>query len=194
MYGEVLNWFTISLNYHDVAYIMTQQFVLFDEHTNGCRNSPYDRLNTAVQQWGDRRTFQILRGRQRQLEESNGMRAAFNAYTNNLVFSDNYQLNVDSLTKKQLVRNDALPDVNAVVVSDLDLRDLIRNQVLQNMDDARAELVYQINSDKEQDIDVEEILTYLRQAQGSCKEWFDFVPKSDVEEALQAVLSEKKEN
>lgn len=149
--------------------------------------TPYDRLNTAVQQFGDRRTFQILRQRQRGLEQNNAMRAAFNAYTNNLVFGNAYQLNAQGDTKKTLVRNDALPDVNAVVVSDLDLRDLYRNQVLQNFDDAKAEVSYQL---KTGEYDVDEILNYLGKAQSSCNDWFAFIPKADVEEALLAVRSE----
>lgn len=147
--------------------------------------TPYDKLNTAVQAWGDNRQFQILRARQRRLERASAMREAFNAYTNNLVFGDVYRLNVEGDAKKAMVRNDALPNVNAVVVSDLDLRDLYRNQVLQNVDDAKAELLYQL---KTGELDVDEILQYLLQAQSSCKEWFSFIPKVDVDEALQVVL------
>lgn len=148
--------------------------------------TPYDKFNTAVQQWGDKRQFQILRKRQLQLEQNSAMRAAFNAYTNNLVFGDAYQLNVEGDAKKALVRNDALPNVNAVVVSDLDLRDLYRNQVLQNVDEAKAELSYQLRTGE---VDVDEILKYLLDAQSSCQEWFSFVPKEDVEEARKAVLA-----
>lgn len=150
--------------------------------------TPYDRINTAIQQWGDKRQFQILRSRQRQLEESNPMRAAFNAYTNNLVFGDTYQLNVQGDLKKSMVRNNALPDVNSVVVSDLDLRDLYRNQVLQNIDNAKAELQYQR---KTMEVDVGEILDCLLAAQASCTDWFGFIPKNDVEEALKEVLAEE---
>lgn len=150
--------------------------------------TPYDKFNTAIQQWGDRRQFSILRSRQRRLEESNTIRTALNAYTNNLVFGDAYKLNAQGEEKKALVRNDALPNVNAVVVSDLDLRDLYRNQVLQNMDDARAEIDYQVKSG---DINVDEIYTYLKQAQASCDEWFNLIPKSDVEEALKTISNER---
>eukprot|EP00980_Cylindrotheca_fusiformis_P009473 scaffold2070_cov105-Cylindrotheca_fusiformis.AAC.4 len=150
--------------------------------------TPYDKFNTALQQWGDRRQFSILRSRQRRLEQSNTIRTALNAYTNNLVFGDAYKLNAQGEEKKAMVRNDALPDVNAVVVSDLDLRDLYRNQILQNMDDAKAEIDYQVKSG---DINVDEVFTYLQQAQASCDEWFNLIPKSDVEEALRTVLKEE---
>jgi hypothetical protein len=88
--------------------------------------------------------------------------------------------------KKALVRNDALPDVNAVVVSDLDLRDLTRNQILQNMDDVQAEVAYQLNNNKS-DIDFEEILTYLQKANTALEEWLAFIPYEDVAEARRAV-------
>jgi len=155
--------------------------------------TPYDRFNTAVQSWGDKRQFQILRKRQRSLEKANKMRAAFNAYTNNLVFGDNYQLNAAGEEKKRLIRSDALPNVNAVVVSDLDLRDLYRNQVLQNMEDAKAELEYQLKQQDEGMMDMGEVLVFLREAKLACQEWFRFIPEDDVKSALRllAVMESK---
>jgi hypothetical protein len=150
--------------------------------------TPYDKFNTAIQQWGDRRQFRTLRGRQLALEQSSAMRAALNAYTNNLVFGDGYQLNAEGAERKQMIRNDALPNVQAVVVSDLDLRDLYRNQILQSMDDAKAELEYQLANSE--GFDSEEILLCLKNAQSSYQEWFKFIPKDDVDDALKAVLSE----
>eukprot|EP00977_Amphora_coffeiformis_P003300 scaffold609_cov170-Amphora_coffeaeformis.AAC.54 len=162
-----------------------QQARLKDREARGKENgidytTPYDKMNTAIQQWGERRQFEILSKRQRALEEANPVRAALNAYTNNLVFSDSYQLNA-------LIRNNALPDVNAVVVSDLDLRDLFRNQVLEKLDDANAEIEYQL---KTKDIDTKEISRILKEAQVACNEWFSFIPFSDVEEAQKAVEKE----
>lgn len=151
--------------------------------------TPYDRLNTVIQQWGDKRQFQILRSRQRQLEQANSIRAALNAYTNNLVFGDAYQLNVQGDEKKNLVRQNALPDVNSVVVSDLDLRDLYRNEILQNMENAKAELKYQLQTGE---TDVGEILSYLLNAQTACNQWFGFIPAGDVEVAFQNVLDERR--
>jgi hypothetical protein len=149
--------------------------------------TPYDRFNTAIQRWGDKTQFQILRSRQRNLEESNSLRAAFNAYTNNLIFGDAYQLNVQGDAKKNLVRNNALPDVNAVVVSDLDLRDLYRNQILQNVDNAKAELQYQQRTG---DMAIVEILDCLVAARVACNDWFGFIPKQDIDAAFESVMSE----
>ena len=152
--------------------------------------TPYDKFNTAIQEWGDQRQFKILRKRQLQLDSEIPMRAALNAYTNNLVFGDGYQLNAQDEEKKNLVRNDALPNVNAVVVSDLDLRDLIRNQILQNMDDTRAELKYQM---QQPNLEVQEVLNYLSEAQTSCDKWFRLIPDQDVKTAISIVLSEAKD-
>lgn len=169
---------------------------LKDRETRGAElgidyTTPYDRLNTVIQQWGDKRQFQILRTRQRQLEQSDSIRAALNAYTNNLVFGDAYQLNVQGDAKKNLVRQNALPDVNSVVVSDLDLRDLYRNEILQNMENAKAELKYQLQTGE---TDIGEVLGYLQHAQTACEQWFGFIPSSDVETAFQNVLQEQRNN
>ena len=150
--------------------------------------TPYDQVNSAIQQWGDRRQFQILRKRERGREEVNPVRAAFNAYTNNLVFGDSYRLNAAADLRKSLIRNNALPDVNAVVVSDLDLRDLYRNQVLERLDDARAEIDYQQRTGE---LDTAEVMNSLKAAQDSCREWFRFIPDDDVATALKAVQEER---
>jgi len=150
--------------------------------------TPYDKVNTAFQQFGDRRQFEILSQRQRALERASPVRAALNAYTNNLVFGDTYQLNAEGDLKKNLIRNNALPDVNAVVVSDLDLRDLYRNQVLEKLDDAKAEIEYQLRTG---DIDTKEVLNNLKAAQSSCRQWFSFIPPADVAEALKVVEGEE---
>jgi hypothetical protein len=146
--------------------------------------SPSDRFNTAVQHWGDRRQFDMLRDRQVKLEKASPMRMAFNSYTNNLVFTSSYQLNVQGSERSQMIRDNALPDANAVVVSDLDLRDLYRNQILERMEDTRAELEYQLGTDVgDDDVDAKEVLEILQSAQTSCKEWFSFVPAEDAAEA-----------
>ena len=149
--------------------------------------TPYDQFNTAVQQWGNRRQFQILRQRQLALDQANPVRAALNAYSNNLVFGDSYQLNAEDDVRKSMIRDNALPDVNTVVVSDLDLRDLYRNQVLEGLECARAEISYQQRSGE---VDTAEVLNCLKVAQESCRAWFRFIPVDDVAAALKAVQEE----
>ena len=154
------------------------------------RVDPATELNEKFEQWGERRQFKRLRRQQLALEQSNKMRAAFNAYTNNLVYGENYVLNASQEEKKRLIRQyDQLPDVTSVIRSDLDLRDLYRNQVLTEMDDAKAELEYQL-SNKEPLMDFTELLAVLREAQSSCSEWFKFVPENDLKEALEVVRRE----
>lgn len=155
---------------------------------------PATELNEAFEQWGERRQFKRLRRQQLALEQSNKMRAAFNAYTNNLVFGESYTLNASREEKKRMIRQyDQLPDVTSVIRSDLDLRDLYRNQVLTAMDDAKAELQYQLASsdDDEPSMDFKELLSILREAQSSCNEWFNFVPENDLRQALDVVLQEE---
>lgn len=152
---------------------------------------PATELNEAFEQWGERRQFKRLRRQQLALEQSNKMRAALNAYTNNLIFGESYKVNASREEKKRLIRQyDQLPDVTSVIRSDLDLRDLYRNQVLTAMDDAKAELEYQLSND-ESSMDFSELLSILRQAQSSCSEWFKFVPENDVKEALAVVRGEQ---
>jgi len=150
---------------------------------------PATELNEAFEQWGERRQFKRLRRQQLALEQSNKMRAAFNAYTNNLVFGEKVTVTASPEEKKRLIRQyDQLPDVTSVVRSDLDLRDLYRNQVLTAMDDAKAELEYQLSCDEK---DFSELVSILKDAQSSCSEWFKFVPENDMKQALDIVVHEQ---
>lgn len=65
------------------------------------------------------------------------MRAVMNLYTANLKFGDSYVLTASAKDKKTYIRNyNQLPGVNQVIASDLDLRDLYRNQVQTKIEDA----------------------------------------------------------
>jgi hypothetical protein len=150
---------------------------------------PVSRLNEGVEQWGERRQFRRLRRQQLALEEKNNMRAAFNAYTNNLVFGDSYLLTASRDERSRLIRTyDQLPDVTSVIRSDLDLRDLYRNQVLTKIDDSKAELEYQLKNESE--VDASELVTLLSEAQSFCNMWFEFVPEKDAKQAMEKVQSE----
>ena len=149
------------------------------------------RLNEGFEQWGERRQFQRLQRQQVALERENSMRAAFNAYTNNLIFGDSYLLTASQEERSRLIRTyDQLPDVTSVIRSDLDLRDLFRNQVLTKMEDAKAELVYQCSKNNESEFDASELVSLLSEAQSCCDKWFEFVPEMDSKQALKKVLSE----
>ena len=154
----------------------------------------------AFEQWGERGQFLRLQKNRIALDKANTMRAAFNAYTNNLVFGSGVKITASKEDKSRLIRMyDQLPDATSTVRSDLDLRDLYRNQVLNAFDDARAELEYQLvqkSKGAEDDntetlvFDVSEILILLRAAQKSCLDWFAFIPEKDVAEALYEVKHE----
>jgi hypothetical protein len=147
-------------------------------------SNPIWALNEGVEQWGERRQFRRLQREQRQLEKSNAIRAAFNAYTNNLLYGDSVQLTAAPEVRRVLIREDRLPDVSSVIRSDLDLRDLYRNQVLSAIDDAKAELAYQLALEDGASVDAAELLALLRTAQASCDLWFSLVPDQDAQEAL----------
>lgn len=149
---------------------------------------PAKELNQAFEQWSEERQWKILRSRQQALERSNPMRAAFNAYTNNLVFGESYVFTGSAEERKRRIRNNALPDVTAVIRSDLDLRDLYRNQVLTAMDDAKAELQYQLTI-IEESRNPTDLMEILEQAKKSCDEWFRFVPEADVKEATAIAMT-----
>ena len=116
------------------------------------------------------------------------MRAAFNSYTNNLIFGDSSLLTASKLEKSKMIRDDRIPGVTSVIRSDLDLRDLYRNQVLTAVDDARAELKYQLQ--QQETLDASELVAVLSVAQTSCNKWFDFVPEDYAKEAMDRVLAE----
>lgn len=152
----------------------------------------------AFEQWGERGQFKRLQQKRIALDKADTMRAAFNAYTNNLVFGSGVKITASKEEKSRLIRMyDQLPDATSTIRSDLDLRDLYRNQVLTAFDDARAELEYQLVQQKKGDsdetlvFDASEILTMLRAAQISCLDWFAFIPEKDVAEALSEVKHEQ---
>lgn len=150
---------------------------------------PVSKLRLGFEQWGEQRQWKILRDRQLALEKSNDMRAAFNAYTNNLVFGESYVFTGSSEERKRRIRNDDLPDVTSVIRSDLDLRDLYRNQVLTAIDDAKAELQYQLTTNEPKS--AAELTDLVQQAKKSCDEWFRFVPDADVRAAMMAAQEER---
>ncbi|KAL3907484.1 MAG: hypothetical protein SGILL_008857 [Bacillariaceae sp.] len=123
------------------------------------------------------------------------VRASMNVYTANLNYgaaasSDNknpadvYDV-TDPQWKKAYIRaNDGLPDVKRVIVADLDLRDLYRNEVQQKLDDASAEWY-------SSSCELKEFQELLQEAASSFDAWFDRIPDKDVQAAIQAVLDGK---
>lgn len=143
---------------------------------------------------GERRQWNQLQSSERKREGASEIRRAFNIYTTNLNFNPTkYQWVGSSQEKSQRIRNDALPTTTDVIRSDLDARDLYRNQVQTSLDDALAEFVYQKKESSEdiQKFDPTELLDILKQAQTSIDKWFGFIPDQDMKSALEAVQREQ---
>ena len=142
-------------------------------------------LNQAdvERQWGMLQSAELAK------EQSNEMRAALNYYTQQLEFGDSYLLTASKMEKKQMIRNDALPTLTAVITSDLDLRELYRNQWLTAVEDWQAEVAYQVKSG---DLDTKEVLDLMNQVYAACEKWFELISPEDVQVAMNTVSSERK--
>jgi hypothetical protein len=137
-------------------------------------------------QWG------MLQAGEARREQSNEIRAALNYYTQQLVFGDSYRLTAPRETRKRMIRNDELPTLTAVITSDLDLRDLYRNQLLTTLDDAIAEANYQFKEQQERQsiVDVSDLVDLMDQAFVASSKWFAFIALEDLQEAMVIVLTE----
>ncbi len=123
------------------------------------------------------------------LKPNKSIRLAFNTYTAYLRYDEKFTLNGSPSERKKLIREDRIPDVKQVITADLDLRDLYRNQVLTNVDEARAELRYQMDEGaKGNGVDGEELLRLLNAAGNACDEWFNLISIDDIKEAMEIVL------
>ncbi len=145
-------------------------------------------------QSGEIATWKRLRQQEQSLEQSDEIRAAFNAYMNQIQYSTSqYTLSVPESVRKQMIRSDTLPDlIRQVVPSDMDLRTLYRNTVLTSVQDARAELQYQLNATTntntvplERNFDGQELLQLIRQAQEATHEWFQMIDTDEIRRAEQ---------
>jgi len=133
-------------------------------------------------QWG------MLQYAESKREEGNEMRAAFNFYARQLSFADEYVLTAPKDKRKEMIRNDALPSITAVIASDLDRRDLYRNEFLTAIDDAVAEVAYQVRLKPEEEVDVTDVVSLVNEAHEACENWFSLIPSQDVEEAVAAIM------
>jgi len=140
---------------------------------------------------GERIQWNRLVKQEQAREGSSEIRKALNVYTTNLNFNpDKYVYSGTKEEKSKLVREDKLPTARDVIRSDLDSRDLYRNAVQTDLDDAKAEYIYQKKKNFE---DLTDLVDLLRDAQRSIDKWFSFIPDEDIKEALEAVRKEQKE-
>jgi len=147
-----------------------------------------DKMAAMLNQADVERQWGMLQYAESKREQSNEFRLAFNFYTQSLVFGDSYQLTASKEEKKRMIRNDELPSLTAVITSDLDLRDLYRNQFLTSIEDAKAEVAYQIKQTP-QDIDRADGVSLIADAHTACQKWFDLIPSADIDEALSVMKS-----
>ena len=142
-------------------------------------------LNQAdvKRQWG------MLQYAESKLERENELRAAFNFYSSQLEFGDSYLLTASKEDRKRMIRNHELPSLAAVITSDLDLRDLYRNQFLTAIEDAKAEVSYQVKQTEDK-MDSKDAVELVGQAYIACGKWFDLIASSDVDAAVLEVSNE----
>ncbi|GFH55257.1 hypothetical protein CTEN210_11733 [Chaetoceros tenuissimus] len=131
-----------------------------------------------------------------EMKPNKSIQIAFDTYTTYLRYDDSYTLNVTPQEKSKMIRQDLLPDVKQVIQSDLDLRDLYRNAVMSRVDDARAELRYLLgiwdnyllNGKWDEDLNAQELVTLLQDANSACNDWFHLISEEDVNAALNSLL------
>ena len=145
-----------------------------------------EKMNAMINQADVERQWGMLQYAESKREEGNEMRMAFNYYTRQLSFADEYVLTASKEERKQLIRNDNLPSLTAVITSDLDRRDLYRNQFLTAIDDASAEAAYQVKQNMN-DVETTDLIDLVGQAHDACDNWFSLIAPQDVKDAIQKV-------
>lgn len=169
---------------------------------NNAFSSPGARIGARIQ-WG------MLQSQESKNERENDLRAAFNFYTQQLEFDSNsYAWTGSAEERKRRIRDDRIPTPRSVIVSDLDLRDLYRNQLLTALDDVTAEVNYQFRQLQQQRlkesntvdntgegqkivVDLTDTVDLMNQVYVVCTKWFDMIDKSDVEKAEDVVRNEQ---
>jgi hypothetical protein len=181
--------------------------VVVGSKTNGITKFYRDRYNenraplsiwaqpgAVIVQQGEIATWKRLQQQEESLAQKDEIRAAFNTYMNQIQYSTTqYTLTVPQEERKQMIRTETLPDLlRQVVPSDMDLRTLYRNMVLTSIQDARAELRYQMaqamaasSSTTSSSWDGQELLHLLVQAQEATNDWFKMIDPDEIRRAEQ---------
>jgi hypothetical protein len=145
----------------------------------------------ALVQSGEIDTWKRLKRQEEARERQDEILAALNVYTTQLSFdAARYSLTATKQERSDMIRNEKLPDVKTVISGDLDLRYLYRNQVLSDMDNARAELRYQMKNSESGGFDATELRDLLLEAQSDLNQWFGLIDEESVKEALVIVMNE----
>lgn len=164
----------------------------YEEYRN--QVSILERPGAMLVQNGEIDTWKRLKRQEKVREDSDEIRAALNYYTSNLNFnSDKFVLTASKEERSKMIRDDKIPDVKSVIASDMGLRYLLRNDLLTAVDDARAEVRYQVkqmNNNGASSIDGSDLLELLLTAQGALNKWFDLIDEKDTLAALDIVKRE----
>lgn len=139
---------------------------------------------------GEIDAWKRLKREEKARENADEVRAALNYYTSNLNFdSDKIALTGTREERSRMIREDRIPDVKTVIASDMGLRYLLRNDILTAVDDARAELKFQMRQPVN-NLDGKDLYDLLIIAQTACNKRFDLIDEKDVVVALDAVRKE----
>jgi hypothetical protein len=149
-----------------------------------------DRMAAMLNQADVERQWGMLQYAESQREKANEERAAFNFYVSQLTFAESYLLTASKEDRKRMIRNNELPTLTAVITSDLDLRDLYRNQFLTAIEDARAEVSYQLSHSADS-VEVSDVLDLMNEANTAFVNWFALIASRDIAEAIEAVSNEQ---
>lgn len=167
----------------------------YEEYRN--QVSILEKPGAMLVQNGEIDTWKRLKRQERAKEDIDEIRAALNYYTSNINFdADKFQFTATKDERSKLIREDKVPDVKQVIVSDMGLRYLLRNDILTACDDAKAELRYQMklssgDNAKQDEVDGSDLLELLRTAQSACNEWFALIDEKDTLAALDVVRKER---
>ena len=141
---------------------------------------------------GERRQWNRLADEERAREKASEVRMALNVYMTNINYDpDRYVYAGSRDERSRSIREGSLPTAGDVIRSDLDARDLYRNELQTSLDDARAEYLYQRGREFE---DLSELVALLGTARDAIDGWFSFVPDRDIREALEVVGREERAN
>lgn len=177
-----------------------QQRLLLEASLDFCKKGNIERLKEVIPRLdesyienvdGSKNMKVLKKYNPEQVLRGDVVRATMNLYQTNLNYnnllsnpSDAFTV-TDSSWKKSYIRaNDGLPDLQNVIGADIDMRQLLRNQVQQKIDDAAAELYAS-------DQDNEELEILLEDAAQNFDLWLDRIRTGDVRDALQAAMEGK---
>jgi hypothetical protein len=146
-----------------------------------------------------------------ELIDTRKTRKAFDTYTDAIQFNaDSFTLNLPLAERKAFIRNnDSLLTASNAIISDLDLRDLHRNEVLSLLQDVSAEVKYQQfysskptsstsrrrNADNYNPectlVDLSDLKLMIQTLDQECTAWFDLIPPEDVLLAYQTYVKQR---